>query len=83
MHPTGVNLLDRLCLFFGVLTFIAFVARSGGPGPPTLGAVAMLWAVVYAFVATYWIAGQLGEWRLAGCIAGGVELGLANHLTTE
>lgn len=34
-------------------------------------------------VATYWIAGQLGEWRLAGCIAGGVALGLVNHLATE
>ena len=27
-------------------------------------------------VATYWILGQLGEWRLAGCIVGGVALGL-------
>jgi hypothetical protein len=34
-------------------------------------------------VASYWIAGQLGEWRLAGCIAGGVLLGLVNHLVTE
>jgi hypothetical protein len=34
-------------------------------------------------VASYWILGQLDEWRLAGCIAGGVALGLANHLTTE
>jgi dipeptide/tripeptide permease len=34
-------------------------------------------------VAAFWIAGQLGEWRLAGCIAGGVGLGLANHLATE
>jgi dipeptide/tripeptide permease len=34
-------------------------------------------------VATFWIAGQLGEWRLAGCIAGGIGLGLANHLATE
>jgi hypothetical protein len=34
-------------------------------------------------VATYWIAGQLGEWRLAACIAGGIALGLANHLYTE
>jgi hypothetical protein len=34
-------------------------------------------------VATYWIAGQLGEWELAGCISGGVLLGLANHLMTE
>ena len=34
-------------------------------------------------VATYWIAGQLGEWGLAACIAGGIGLGLANHLYTE
>lgn len=34
-------------------------------------------------VATYWIAGQLGEWRLAACIAVGVALGLANHVATE
>ena len=34
-------------------------------------------------VAAYWIAGQFGEWRLAGCIAGGVALGLVNHLATE
>jgi hypothetical protein len=34
-------------------------------------------------IAAYWILGQLGEWRLAGCIAGGVALGLVNHLTTE
>lgn len=34
-------------------------------------------------VAAYWIAGQLGEWALAGCIAGGIALGLANHVATE
>ena len=34
-------------------------------------------------VAAYWIAGQLGEWRLASAIAVGVALGLANHLVTE
>ncbi len=33
--------------------------------------------------ATYWILIQLDEWRLAGCIAGGIGLGLANHLVTE
>jgi hypothetical protein len=33
--------------------------------------------------AAFWIAGQLGEWRLAACIAGGVALGLLNHLATE
>lgn len=39
-------------------------------------------AVVLA-VAGYWIFGQLGEWALAGCLAGGVALGLLNHLATE
>lgn len=34
-------------------------------------------------VATYWIAGQLGEWRLAACIAAGIALGLVNHVATE
>jgi hypothetical protein len=34
-------------------------------------------------VAAFWIAGQLGEWRLATAIAVGVGLGLANHLATE
>ena len=34
-------------------------------------------------VASFWIAGQLGEWTLAGCIAGGIGLGLFNHLATE
>ncbi len=34
-------------------------------------------------VATYWIAGQLGEWGLAACISGGIALGLANHIATE
>ena len=34
-------------------------------------------------VATYWILGSLGEWLLAGCIVGGVALGLLNHLATE
>ncbi len=34
-------------------------------------------------VADYWILIQLGEWTLAGCIAGGITLGLVNHLATE
>jgi hypothetical protein len=33
--------------------------------------------------ATFWVAGQRGEWRLAACIAGGIALGLVNHLATE
>ena len=42
----------------------------------------ILVAVVLA-AAAYWVLGQLGEWRLAGCIAGGIGLGLVNHLVTE
>ena len=34
-------------------------------------------------VASFWIVGQLGEWRLAACIAVGVGFGLVNHLATE
>ena len=34
-------------------------------------------------VAVFWVAGQLGEWTLAGCVAGGIGLGLLNHLATE
>jgi hypothetical protein len=63
------------------------------PAGPDLG-TASFWRVVrdqrktivvaiVLSVAAYWILGQLDEWRLAGCIAGGVALGLANHLTTE
>ena len=34
-------------------------------------------------VASFWIIGALGRWSLAGCIAGGIVLGLVNHLVTE
>jgi hypothetical protein len=34
-------------------------------------------------IASYWVIGQLGEWRLATCLAIGIALGLANHLATE
>ena len=34
-------------------------------------------------VASFWLVGQLGEWRLALCIAVGIVLGLVNHLSTE
>jgi len=33
--------------------------------------------------AAFWIGGQLGEWALAACIAGGIALGLVNHVATE
>jgi hypothetical protein len=42
----------------------------------------ILVAVVLS-AAAYWVLGQLGEWVLAGCIAGGVGLGVLNHLATE
>ena len=67
---------------------------SADTGPAPAAEKASLWRVlrdqtktilvaVVMVVATYWIAGQFGEWELAGCIAGGVLLGLANHLMTE
>lgn len=34
-------------------------------------------------VGSAWIVGALGRWPLAGCIAGGIVLGLINHLVTE
>lgn len=42
-----------------------------------------LLVAAFLVAATLWVAGSLGEWTLAGCIAGGVVLGLANHLVTE
>src|SRR6186997_887702 len=38
-----------------LLTFVAVLARSSGRGPPSMWAVAVLWAIVYTFVATYWV----------------------------
>ena len=43
----------------------------------------VLLVAVVLIVATYWILVQLGEWTLAGCIAGGIALGVVNHLVTE
>lgn len=40
-------------------------------------------AALAMIVAAFWVPGQLGEWRLAFCISGGVLLGLANHVATE
>ncbi len=37
-----------------LLTFIALLSRNTG-GPPSVGAILLLWAIVYTFVATYWI----------------------------
>jgi hypothetical protein len=42
-----------------------------------------IFVAVVLVAATYWVAGQLGEWRLAACVAGGIFLGLANHVVTE
>jgi hypothetical protein len=43
----------------------------------------VLLVAVVLIVAAYWILIQLGEWTLAGCIAGGIALGVLNHLVTE
>jgi hypothetical protein len=37
-----------------VLTFVAIVAQNPN-GPPSAGGVALLWTIVYSFVATYWV----------------------------
>ncbi len=61
---------------------------AAGGKKPGIGRVlrdqrkSILVAVVLG-VAAFWIAGQLGEWRLATAIAIGVGLGLLNHLATE
>lgn len=34
-------------------------------------------------VADFWVLIQLDDWTLAGCVAGGIVLGLLNHLYTE
>ena len=38
-----------------LLGFVAVVARSAGNGPPSAWGIALLWMIVYGFVATYWI----------------------------
>src|SRR3954454_12182765 len=57
-------------------------------GPATFGRVLKdqrktIGVAIVLGVAAYWVLGQLGEWTLAGCIAGGVALGLVNHLVIE
>ena len=69
-------------------------AEPGDGRPADLPEKASVWQVVKdqkktmlvaltMVVATYWVAGQFGEWRLAASIALGVLLGLVNHLATE
>jgi hypothetical protein len=43
----------------------------------------ILYVAVGFMAASFWIFGQLGRWTLAGCIAAGVVLALANHIATE
>jgi hypothetical protein len=57
-------------------------------GPASIGRVVRdqrktIGVAVALAVAAYWVLGQLGEWTLAGCLAGGFALGLLNHLATE
>jgi hypothetical protein len=63
-------------------------AGAADLGPATFGRVLRdqrktIGVAIVLGVAAYWVLGQLGEWTLAGCIAGGVGLGLVNHLVTE
>jgi hypothetical protein len=43
----------------------------------------VLWVALVLVVADFWIMLQLDERTLAACIAGGIVLGLVNHLVTE
>lgn len=43
----------------------------------------VMWVAAVLVIADFWILAQLDEWTTAGCIAGGIALGLANHLATE
>src|SRR5205823_10749328 len=72
-----------------LLTFLAVRARSSGSGPPSGWAVAIVWLVVYTFVATYWILlwrstvrwtrSRVWKTALAGllALAGGAALAVA------
>jgi uncharacterized protein (DUF2062 family) len=43
----------------------------------------VLWVALVLVVADFWILLQVGEPTLAACTAGGIALGLGNHLVTE
>jgi hypothetical protein len=43
----------------------------------------VIMVAVVLVIADFWVLIQLDKWTLAGCIAGGIALGLANHLYTE
>jgi hypothetical protein len=43
----------------------------------------VLWVALVLVVADFWILLQLDEPTLGACIAGGIALGLLNHLVTE
>ena len=70
------------------MTDSTVAAPSATPDRASVGRVlrdqkkTILVAVIFA-VASFWIAGQFGEWRLATAISVGVGLGLINHLVTE
>jgi hypothetical protein len=76
------------------MSMVSMADPTTPSAPPALPTTASFWRVVrdqrktiavaiVLSIAAYWILGQLGEWRLAGCIAVGVGLGLLNHLVTE
>ena len=77
-----------------LLGFVAVVARASGRGPPSVWDVGLLWMVVYAFVATYWILlwrstvrwtrARVRNTALAGllALAGGVTFAVALIVVT-
>jgi hypothetical protein len=63
-------------------------ADAAGGGAPSLLRVLRdqrktLVVAMALVVLTYWIAVQQDAWLVAACTAGGVALGLVNHLATE
>jgi hypothetical protein len=66
----------------------ADISPPGPGGKATYGRVVrdqrkVIMVAAVLVVADFWVLIQLQEWTLAGCIAGGILLGLVNHLVTE
>ena len=62
---------------------IARAGESAGLGRVLRDQRKIIYIALGFMVASFWVLGQLGRWTLAGCVAGGVALALANHLATE
>ncbi|MCW2785499.1 MAG: hypothetical protein JWP74_2016 [Marmoricola sp.] len=65
------------------MTTAAMPPASGGLRALARDQKKIAYVALVLVVASFWIAGQLGEWGLGMCIAFGVAFGLLNHLATE